>query len=267
MSNQKRKSDLIAVIIMIVLSVILLPILAVNLTLIIKGGIHKDVPPDVFGIAPLAVTSGSMDGDEPDSFGEGALIFVKILNEQEKQALKVGDIVTFRFKGGYVTHRIISLTKEGDTLLSVETKGDYIGNTPDGNTALENIVGKCVGSVEGLGDFAMFLREPEGILLFVGIPVLAYIVYDVIRIVLYNRRVKAEGAEELESAKDELKAKEEELARLRALVEKQTQGEAAGGNVSSEAEGQKADETIPKAEGQGESHSCSDETAADDTTK
>ena len=72
----KNKTEKIKIILMSVIAVILLPILAINLTLIIKGSMDRDTPPDIFGIAPLAVTSGSMEGDQPDSFPKGAPIFV-----------------------------------------------------------------------------------------------------------------------------------------------------------------------------------------------
>ncbi len=229
MEKTKSKSSIVGFIVMIVLAVILLPVLIINVTLIIKGSINEDVPPDVFGIAPLAVTSGSMEGENDDSFGQGALIFVRILDENEKNDLAVGDIVTFRTNGVYVTHRIVSVNYSGNEVSSVVTQGDA-NNVNDGAIPVSNIVGLCVGSVEGLGSFSMFLQTPAGILVFIGIPVLLFIAYDIIRITVFNRKVKAEESaanaesaleeksSELEIARDELKAKDEELARLRALV-------------------------------------------------
>lgn len=217
--TKRKKSDLAAVIIMIVLAVILIPVLAVNLTLIIKGSIDPDNPPSVFGVAPLAVTSGSMAGDEPDSFGEGSLIFVRMLSEEEKQTFEEGDIVTFRASGSYVTHRIVSRNFDGETLTSVVTRGDA-NDATDGAIPLENIVGICTASAAGLGGFTMFLQTPGGILVFVGVPVLLFIIYDVTRIMLHNRRVKAENAS---AAEDEsaaaLAEKDEEIRRLRSLLE------------------------------------------------
>ena len=217
--TKRKKSDLAAVIIMIVLAVILISVLAVNLTLIIKGSIDPDNPPSVFGVAPLAVTSGSMEGDEPDSFGEGSLIFVRLLSEEEKQTLEEGDIVTFRASGSYVTHRIVSRNFDGETLTSVVTRGDA-NDATDGAIPLENIVGICTASAAGLGGFTMFLQTPGGILVFVGVPVLLFIIYDVTRIMLHNRRVKAENAS---AAEDEsaaaLAEKDEEIRRLRSLLE------------------------------------------------
>lgn len=246
MENAKRKSDRVGLIVMIVLAVVLLPVLVINVTLIIKGSVNKDVPPDIFGIAPLAVTSGSMEGENDDSFGRGALIFVRILDADGKNDLSVGDIVTFRSDGAYVTHRIISVNLSGGEVSSVVTQGDA-NNVNDGAVPVSNIVGLCVGSVEGLGSFSMFLQTPAGILVFVGIPVLLFIAYDIIRITVFNRRVKAEekasdadssaeeNPSELAAARDELKAKDEELARLRALVaEKESSRKEEGGAASAE---------------------------------
>ena len=217
--------------ILIVLAVILVPIFAINLTLIIKGSIDPDVPPDVFGVAPMAVTTGSMDGDEADSFAEGALIFVRILDEEEKQALQEGDIVTFRTNGAYVTHRIVTVNTVDGAVVSVTTKGDA-NSANDGAILLENVVGLCTGSVAGMGSFAMFLQTPVGIVVVIGIPVLLYIAYDVTRITLNNRRIKAaEAAKQAEKESE----KDEEIRRLRELLaEKDGAAEQAEGEKSAE---------------------------------
>lgn len=247
MGMSKRTGDIISIVIMVVLSVILIPVLAINLTLIIKGSAEKDVPPDVFGIAPLAVTTGSMSGENDDSFDEGALIFVRILDDDEKNSLQEGDIVTFRVDETYVTHRIVAINRNAQSEVeTVVTQGDA-NNVSDGAVPIGNVVGKCVGSVAGLGEFSMFLRTPGGILVFVGIPVLLFIGYDVLRIVLYNRRVKAEESagenaaalkereSELEKARSELRDQEEELRRLRAMV--QGNGEAQSAPAAEKADG------------------------------
>ena len=62
----------------------------------------------------------------------------------------------------------------------------------------------------------MFLQTPVGILVFVGIPVVAFIAYDAIRITLYNRKVKQQAQTD-----KALADKDEEIARLRALVDQQ----------------------------------------------
>lgn len=209
--EKKKKAALVA---MIVCTIILLPVLVINLTLIIKGSINRDLPPDIFGIAPLAVTTGSMAGDKEGSFEEGALLLVKLLDETEVKSLKEGDVITFSSSDIYVTHRIVSVNRdEAGEVISFVTQGDA-NNVTDGSIPVANVIGKCVGSIGGLGGFALFLQTPTGILVVVGIPVLLYIVYDILRIRLYNRRVEAEKG-------DALKEKEEEIERLRALVQAQ----------------------------------------------
>ena len=220
-SKKKKlsKGDIVSFVILGVLAVILIPVFIINFTLIVKGSIRSDVPPDVFGIAPMAVTTGSMDGDRGDSFAEGALIFVDILDEKEKQSLTEGEIVTFRTNGTYVTHRIVSVIRSADnSISSVITRGDA-NDADDGAIPLENVVGRCTGSIAGAGSFAMFMQTPLGIVLVVGVPVLVYVVYDVIRITLNNRRAKAEGQAETESEKDK------EIRRLQQLLAEKENGE------------------------------------------
>lgn len=217
-----RRKDIAAIVAAVIIAAILIPVLAVNLTLIIKGSLNKDVPPDIGGIAPLAVTSGSMDGDREDGFGMGELIFVKVLGDDEKQELEVGDVVCYRKDGSYVTHRIIALNTDGNGAIeSVVTQGDA-NNFNDGDIPVGDIFGKNTGSVAGLGSFAMFLQTPAGIIVCLGVPVVLFIIYDVIRITLYNRKVRAEEEGNGRDLEEELRAKDEEIRRLRAMAE-QTQ--------------------------------------------
>ena len=72
-----------------------------------------------------------------------------------------------------------------------------------------------ISTLISIGSGAVFF-----LLVFVGIPVVAYVIYDILRVTLHNRRVRAEE-------KEELAAKEEELARLKALVEGSAATEAA----------------------------------------
>lgn len=214
--KRRTKGDIVSLVILIVLAVILIPIFAINLTLIIKGSTDPNTPPSVFGIAPMAVVSDSMDGDEPDGFAKGALIFVRILSDEEKQELKEGDIVTYRDGDAFVTHRVVTVNlDEKGEVATVTTKGDNPENGIDGAIPLENVLGVCTGSMGGMGSFAMFLQSPEGIVVVVGIPVLVYIAYDVTRITLYNRRAKAAAAAEAAAQENE---KDEEIRRLRELL-------------------------------------------------
>lgn len=213
-----NRSGLVTTIVLIVLAVLFVPILIINLTLIVKGSLHDDVPPDIFGVAPLAVASGSMSGDADDCFDEGALIFVDLLEGEEKQSLQEGQIVTYYTGEMFVTHRIISVERAEDgRITGFITKGDA-NNTDDGVVPVGNVVGLCTGSVAGLGDFALFMQTPMGILVFVGIPVVIFIAFDVIRITLERRRQRAAS----DGSSAELAQKDEEIRRLRAMLGEQS---------------------------------------------
>ena len=201
--------------VIVALIVVLLPLLIINLTLIIKGSLNPDMPPDLFGTAPLAVTTDAMAGEEEGCFSDGALIFVKLLNEDEKETLKEGDVITFRSEELFVTYRITEVVRgEDGSVHSFRAIGDRDAkegvNVPL-TVSPENVIGVVTGSVAGLGGFAMFLQTPVGVLVFVGIPVVAYLIYDISRITLRNKRAKAAQGEKL-------REKDEEIARLKAMV-------------------------------------------------
>lgn len=220
--------------VIVALIVVLLPLLIINLTLIIKGSLNPDMPPDLFGTAPLAVTTDAMAGEEEGCFSDGALIFVKLLNEDEKETLKEGDVITFRSEELFVTYRITEVIRgEDGSVHSFRAIGDKDAkegvNVPL-TVSPENVIGVVTGSVAGLGGFAMFLQTPVGVLVFVGIPVVAYLIYDISRIALSNKRAKAAQGEKL-------REKDEEIARLRAMV----------GETPDAAESAPAPETLPQA--------------------
>ena len=219
--------------VIVALIVVLLPLLIINLTLIIKGSLNPDMPPDLFGTAPLAVTTDAMAGEEEGCFSDGALIFVKLLEEDEKESLKEGDVITFRSEELFVTYRITEVVRgEDGSVHSFRAIGDQDAkegvNVPL-TVSPENVIGVVTGSVAGLGGFAMFLQTPVGVLVFVGIPVVAYLIFDISRIALSNKRAKAAQGEKL-------REKDEEIARLKAMV----------GEATAAAESTPALETLPE---------------------
>lgn len=89
-------------------------------------------PANIFGYRPVFILSGSM---EP-GIKTHSLIITKNLDEEDKENLKVGDIVTYSVLDDWegktltITHRIydISENEEGTTIYT--TKGDN-NNSPD----------------------------------------------------------------------------------------------------------------------------------------
>lgn len=250
-------------------------LLAFNVTIIIKGLIHNDVPPSVFGYTPLIVKSGSMssdlqhtihlsdlvditeeqarnikvgdtvysmygdykvanvvmsvnavDGEEPfyiterpasDHIEVGDLILSK---NTDANTIKVGDIISFMENSSVVTHRVIGVG-EKDGALTFTTKGDA-NNTEDmDGVPADKVVGVFRTRIPALGDFIFFLQKPLGMAIFIGVPVVTFILYDIIR------RSRADKKNDSNT-----EALEAELERLRGLAKELEEKKAAESAVA-----------------------------------
>lgn len=182
-------------------------LLICNLTLIIKGTLSPEKPPSVLGITPMVVLSGSMSGEAEDHIEVGDMIFV---GKAEPEELVPGDIIAYMVGGSVVTHRITSVDTAEDGTLIFTTKGDANEVEDTQPVAEEQLVGIYRGRIPRMGDFAMFLQQPLGMFLCIGVPVFAFIIYDILRRQRYAGREKAK-VQEMEA----------ELTRLRSLAEEQ----------------------------------------------
>ncbi len=150
---------------------------------------EKDIP-NIFGKGFVSVQSNSMDGGRVDSFKKGDLVYINMLSDNQKSELKPGQIVVFWHQGKHIIHRIVDL---GDEL--VVTQGDLTANiygtygedelTPSmANNievvAFDNIIGLYTGSAAGLGSTVDTLRDPNGFLLWIVLPLLLFFLYEMI---------------------------------------------------------------------------------------
>lgn len=195
-----RVSTIIGTVLCIVFGLLLI----CNLTIIIKGTLNLEKPPSVLGITPMVVMSGSMSGDAEDHIEAGDLIFVR---KEEPEKLQVGDVIAYMSGGTTVTHRITEISTDEDDDLLFTTKGDANEAEDTESVTVDQLVGVYQGRIPKVGDFALFLQQPLGMLLFIGVPLLAFIIYDILRRQRYASREKAKAQE-----------MEEELARLRTLA-------------------------------------------------
>lgn len=186
-------------------------LLVCNLTIIIKGALFPEKPPSVLGLTPMVVLSGSMSGEAEDHIEVGDLVFVGRADPEE---LEVGDVIAYMNGGATVTHRITAIDTNTDGDLLFTTKGD--ANNAEDTTPVteEQLVGIYRWRIPKVGDFALFLQMPLGMLLFVGVPVLAFLIYDIIRRQRYANRENRRTAE-----------LEAELERLRGMNEEKEQRE------------------------------------------
>ena len=168
----------------IILCVILIPMLILNITLIIKSSINSDEVPNVGGYLPMIVLTDSM---EP-TINSGDLIFCCTI---DAEVVKKDDIISFIDPSGngtsIVTHRVIEVVNE-DGKLYFRTKGDK-NNTEDRKLVpAENLVGIYKTRFAGLGNVAMFMQSPMGIIVCVILPIALLVGYEVIRRRMYEKR-------------------------------------------------------------------------------
>ena len=247
-NSKVRVRSIIGGILLGLACLILIPLLCINVTLIIKSYMDEENMPDVFGIAPIAVAAetedGSpndfMQGEEEGCYDPGSLILIRTFDKSittaeaaagdaERQSIEVGDVVAFRWttEGGatkFSVYRVVGITRdeETDAITSVSVRAD---NPIEGEDApvpvsIEDVCGIYMDNFAHLGEFALFMTEGYGVLIIVGIPLALYIIIDIIRITIHNRKVR-----DLEN--EEMRDKDEEIARLRALVEQRAAAPAA----------------------------------------
>ena len=199
--SKKRSSSKWSFIIAIAVCVVLAPILVMNLTIFVKSYTNPDKVPDFFGIKPFVVLSGSMS---PEIYS-GDLVITKTV---DPSGLKVGDIISFKEGNVVVTHRITELSEKDGSPVFI-TQGDA-NDTEDGNAvSYAQVESVYLFKIKGIGNLAMFLQTPAGMLIFVGIPLCGFILYDIVRSRADDKRARARNRK----AKAEIERLRAELAR------------------------------------------------------
>lgn len=122
--------------------------------------------PGLFGIRPMVVCSGSM---EP-SYPVGSLIYVRGCDANEVEA---GDVITFRLSGGtVVTHRVV---EKPEGLQYFRTKGDANQTPDEGMVPYENLIGKPIFMIPGLGFAAAYLGTASGRMIAIAAVILIHL--------------------------------------------------------------------------------------------
>ncbi len=176
------------------------------------------------GMTSLSVQSGSM---EP-IFNEGDLIFVR--TDIDTKSLNPGDIVTYldfqMTEDGlvtyYNTHKIVSIDKSTNIWRFV-TKGEANEDNDPRIITENDIYGQWTGtSWSGFGafvdGFTTFLKSSLGFFLFIVVPCLALLVYEVVKFMKIYAEYNVQKSKE-----DRVKLQEEALAAARAQLEAEAQ--------------------------------------------
>ena len=134
----------------IIIYIILIPILIYNTILIAKAIINPYETPDFLGIKTYVIISGSMQ----PKLQIGDIVIVKNVEQRE---LEKGDIISFREGQNVVTHRIVDVLKNEDTI-RYKTKGDNNNSEDEGLVEYTSIEGKVVKIIPKLGNVALILQ-------------------------------------------------------------------------------------------------------------
>jgi signal peptidase len=176
---------------------------------------------NIFGTGFLSVQSNSMFGDQEDSFEQGDMIFVKMLDEESVKELKVGDIVTYFDMSikEFNTHRIVEINLAEEYLIT-QADYNYIGqntNTqPDQPIGFDQALATYSTKISGLGNTLDYIQSPTGFALFVILPVVIILAFEGFilgRNILQVNRAKMEEkyAHEKEDQKALLESEKEKI--------------------------------------------------------
>lgn len=213
------------------LCVLMLPLLLMNIVLIFKSIIHPNDLPTIFGYKPLIVLSDSMY----PTIKKGDLIFTQVVDVKD---LKPGDVITYReyeddgkTLGTVVTHKIYDITTEtdgehagqlkfrtyginnqrqADGKIQYNENGEMVVINMDDAVYAPQIEGRYTSKINGLGSFIYWMQGTWGLIVCIGIPLVAFIVYEFIK---RNEEMKIQRASN-ESANNELEELRKKLADL-----------------------------------------------------
>ncbi len=184
---------------------------------------EKDLP-NIFGKGFVSILSGSMEGEEKDNFPTGSLVFIDILSQTQKENLEVGQIVVFydNVQRIHIIHRIKTIS--GNTIVTqgdvnARLYGDFDGTNFDPNMQLEasdidDIIGRYTGHWTGVGQFIQEVRTPNGLVLWVILPLFLLFTFEAVVLVRYLIKRNKDKLELKYAAEKEVLRKEleQELA-------------------------------------------------------
>ena len=189
----------------IAIIIILTPILFVNLVILIDSIVNPDEIPSFFGWKPFIVLSNSMETD----INSGDLVVVKELKDE---VLKENDVIAFNYDGIVITHRIVQVVNDNGEIKYL-TKGDNNSTEDNWYVTKNQIEGLYQYKIPGLGNLAMFIQTPIGIIICLSIPLFLIIIYQITMNIKNKEYYSNEQSREetLKKEIEELKKQNDEL--------------------------------------------------------
>ena len=173
---------------------------------------------NIFGYKAFIVRTDSMAKTD---FDAGDLILVR---EVDPHTLVEGDIISFISTnpdsyGETVTHKIRRRTVDAEGEPAFVTYGTTTDTDDPTLVSYSFVVGKYNTAIPKLGSFFMFLKEPQGYLMFIFVPFLALILYQGVNTIILFRRYKKEQMEDLEREKARIAAERAQAEQMKRELE------------------------------------------------
>ena len=130
---------------------------------------------------------------------------VVVVKEVDTQTLKKGDIIAFKENDIVITHRIDEIVQEdGET--KYITKGDNNNTRDNGYVLPSQVEGLYEFRIARLGNLAMFIQTPIGMIVCLSIPLLLLVIIQV-----KDSKDDTDKKKEMEEQIEKLKKQNEEL--------------------------------------------------------
>ena len=189
----------------IVVSLLLIPILVLNMVLILKNAINPDKVPSIGKMTPLIVLTESMEPKIKD----GDLIVTKITATED---IEEDDVIAFfdpaSKDNSVVTHRVIGKYTEGGKVY-FETQGDNNDTADLYDVPADKVIGVWHGfRLPLLGHVMLFMQSPWGLIVCIALPVSLFVVLEV----LHRRKTDKESKDDIDALKAELEALKQKQA-------------------------------------------------------
>jgi len=124
--------------------------------------------------------------------------------------VKKEDIIAFKQNDVVITHRIVEI-KEEDGIKKIITKGDNNNTEDSGYVTHEQIEGIYKFKIPGLGNTAMFVQTPTGMIACLSVPMALLILLQIIQTKEDTKKLKQKTKEQ-EDMKKELEKLKKELS-------------------------------------------------------
>lgn len=142
--------------------------------------------------------------------------------------IEIGDIITYKSKsslseGMTITHRVIEVNKKANGEIEFVTQGDNNENPDAGYVQFEDIIGKEIFIIPGLGNLQFLLATKRGWIFLILIPIAILIIKDIFKLIdLFglNNKVHKVITETNDSEKTKKEKERKELIKERLITSK-----------------------------------------------